>query len=396
MAKIPETGKVTIAQIAAEFQGPKDLAELSKKAPLNMSGTEQVGIDDFRGKILNGMQVSGGNQIYDQDGYRYHKFTSNGTLNVVASTTGVADEYLNIDCLIVAGGGSAGNGSGYKVFDYSGGGGAGGFITATVKGSTKSHSVVVGSGGSGLNDGHSGENSSASGFGSANGGGYGRGNGQTAGGSGSGGGNYYNAARPGGASTGGGHKGSDGIYNGTDNGTGGGGGAGGTGGNAANNNGAGGTGGPGKAWLDGVTYAGGGGGGRPGMAGAAGGSGGGGNGGNRDAKGSGGTNGLGGGAGMNGIKDSTEGNNGGSGVVIFRYKLMPNVTRSISAASIDAPVIEGPPYAELPDYDPSTHKPVAEQWVDPHQKEIGWTVVELTAEEKAAYAQATKAQGDEE
>ena len=66
---------------------------------------------------------------------------------------------------------------------------------------------------------------------------------------------------------------------------------------------------------------------------------------------------------------------------------MPGAARSISPVSIDAPVIEGPPYAEMPDYDPSTHKPVAEQWVDPHQKEIGWTVVELTDEEKAAYAE---------
>jgi len=389
MAKIPMAGPVTIAQIAAEFQGPEDLAELSKKAPLNMSGTEEVSVDDFRGKILNGMVVSGGNQTYDQGGYRYHKFTSNGTLTVDASDTGVADEYVNIECLLVSGGGGAGCTYSNSSAASSGGGGGGGIFEVTKKGTTGSFAVTVGAGGVGL--GKNGGASTIAGFGTVIGGGGGSNGSNPSNGSGFCGGGMHSqmSGTVAGGSAQGGYRGGSGIFNGFNNSdAGGGGGAGQAGGNGDSSDTSGGYGGNGKAAaFDGVTYCGGGGAAQTQKPPRNGGSGGGGNAGEWNAsEGTNGTNGLGGGAGTSGLQPANK--VGGSGVVIIRYKPMPNTTRSISPASVDARVIEGPPYAKMPEYDPSTHKPVAEQWVDPYQKEIGWTIVELTNEEMLAYAKA--------
>lgn len=79
-----------------------------------------------------------GGTTYTSGGYRYHKFTSNSTLNVVA---GGVVEYV-----IVGGGGGGGNSSGGNMFAGSGGG-AGGMVSGSVTVTSGSVAVVIGSGG---------------------------------------------------------------------------------------------------------------------------------------------------------------------------------------------------------------------------------------------------------
>ena len=269
-------------------------------------------------------------------GYKYHAFTSSGTLTVPAAKTGV-------DVLIVAGGG--GGGGRYN----SGGGGAGGMLEYTNQTFNGNHTVTVGSGGAGGahdNRGTQGGSSSISGpsgswttaVGGGGGGGWNNNGEGGDGGSGGGASGYQTGnTSQGNGTSGQGTSGGRGASYGA-------GGGGGktatgnpTGGGQNGTNTQGGDGGPGKQWLNGTTYAGGGGGSDYNTSGGqgVGGSGGGGTGGshgNGNINGAGtleatdgtaNTGGGGGGASGYGAANDTSpmaiGGNGGSGIVIFRY-----------------------------------------------------------------------------
>jgi hypothetical protein len=74
-----------------------------------------------------------GGSTYVSGGYKYHKFTSNGTFEIVSGES-------DIECVVIAGGGHGG-------YDRGGGGGAGGVITTTLLSQTSgSYPVVVGAG----------------------------------------------------------------------------------------------------------------------------------------------------------------------------------------------------------------------------------------------------------
>ena len=243
----------------------------------------------------------GGNITY-ANGYWVHTFTGSGTF--------YANEALTADVLVVSGGGGGG--------DVGGGGGAGGYqITSgmyVTKGATLP--AIIGSGGSAAGTGSNGSTSRFSvltaPLGGGGGGGY-----QTAGlagGSGGGGGSFNGAA--GGAGTSGqGNNGGAGSSNSlsAQRGAGGGGGGGSTGSSGVNN-GTGGAGGAGILW-NGAYYAGGGGG-EGFYTGGAGGVGGGGTGGINASAATAGTANTGGGGGGSQLYTG----NGGSGVVIVRYR----------------------------------------------------------------------------
>ena len=97
-----------------------------------------------------------GGTTYDSGGYRYHKFTANGTFTINSAPTG-----SKIEVLCVAGGGGAGKAT---TTSTSGAGGAGGllYMGPTVA-TAASYSVVVGAGGAAATatsaDGASGSNS---------------------------------------------------------------------------------------------------------------------------------------------------------------------------------------------------------------------------------------------
>jgi hypothetical protein len=173
--------------------------------------------------LTAGMAATGGNFVYDYDGWRIHTFTSNGTFNV--SSPGYAE------VLAVGGGGGGGGRSG-------GGGGGGGVVyygneqprigTEKHFPSTGNHSVtvgIIGGGGSGTGvPGNNGGNTTITGPGSfttitALGGGGGGADGQNTGSNGgSGGGGRYDAnggtaTQPGSATGGFGNPGGYGTSN---------------------------------------------------------------------------------------------------------------------------------------------------------------------------------------
>ena len=78
--------------------------------------------------------VASGGTEYTSGGYKYHKFTSSGTLTV---SSGGA-----LEALVIAGGGGGG-------YDIGGGGGAGGLLYSSLVVTTGSISVTVGAGGAG-------------------------------------------------------------------------------------------------------------------------------------------------------------------------------------------------------------------------------------------------------
>jgi len=273
-------------------------------------------------------QASGGTETIS-GGYKYHTFTSDGTLTVSGSG--------NVEYLIVGGGGGGGQSN------RSGGGGAGEAKTGTTTLSAQNYTITIGAGGA---EGIDGSSSSAFGLTSVGGGkgGYYTTDGGSGGSGGGGGPTSF-----GGTATAGNDGGDGGDAGGTNSnrGSGGGGGAGAAGGDGGvGANGAGGDGGAGIEWPTGSgTYYAGGGGGfgiYSGNSGGDGGAGGGGGGGGffDAAAGSGGSNG-----GQDGQDDTTGdgsggdggantggggggriGNNGssgtgGSGIVIVRYKI---------------------------------------------------------------------------
>ena len=77
-------------------------------------------------------EVTGGNDVYEKDGYRYHKFTQDGSLTV-------ANAPITVDYIIVGGGGGAGC--------IGAGGGAGEALTGSMKIEKGNHPVVIGEGG---------------------------------------------------------------------------------------------------------------------------------------------------------------------------------------------------------------------------------------------------------
>jgi hypothetical protein len=270
-----------------------------------------------------------GGVISFANGHWYHTFTGSGTF--------MPQEDLDVDALVIAGGGGGG-----RTDRPGGGGGAGGLLTfrsqKILKGATQ---VTVGSGGAAAPgnsaNGFSGSNSSFANLTSTIGGGWGSGLDRTIGGPGGSGGGlgHQSPTGTGGAGTSGqgfaGGGGYDGGYPGNSTGfaSGGGGGAGGSGGNGTVT--LPGNGGPGLSLSDyaGATftgvngfYAGGGGGAYQTFGGTlsvgSGGSGGGGGG----AFGSAGVanTGSGGVGGTGSNATSQPAGNGGSGIVIIRYK----------------------------------------------------------------------------
>ena len=253
-----------------------------------------------------------GGTITHDGGYTVHTFTSNGTFVPGVNTV--------VTYLIIAGGGGgggsvAGNGG-------QGGGGSGGYLNGTVAVSVQSYSIVVGIGGSkGLNTGTRGTNGSNSSFNNLNAMGGGGGGARNInshgldGGSGGGGGDF----------TGIGGTGYQGFIGGdslVSFGGAGGGGAGEIGGTTTTNNG--GNGGLGAInSINGtsIEYACGGGGGAY-TAGTSGTSFCGGNGGAVNADGASATNGTGSGGGGAGGNTAHYGGNGGTGIVIIRYKTL--------------------------------------------------------------------------
>lgn len=261
-----------------------------------------------------------GGTIFTSGGYRYHLFTSNGTLDFVAGG--------DIDYVVVAGGGG---GSSQNNGRSSGGGGAGGFLSGSISVTSGSIAVTVGAGGSGGTTGVDGNDSSLAASVVSDGGGRGGRYNAVHGGDGGSGGGGANTANPGSGVAGPPRQGYDGGTGGVTTAGGGGGAA-----EAGNTDGAG-YGGDGvnsaSAWAtvtstgDSGFYAGGGGGG-DGTGGAVkpGGDGGGGDGGGglygSIAAQSGTANtGGGGGGGSNQGGAAAGGASGGSGIVMIRYLL---------------------------------------------------------------------------
>ena len=300
--------------------------------------------------------------------YIVHTFRNSGTFTVTSPG--------EIEYLIVAGGGSGGVGSGGNA--GGGAGGGGGVITGTAFLTAQNYTITVGAGGAGLvnntantqsSGGNQGQNSSAFGL-TAIGGGRGRSaygtnttNASLGGGSGGGGSSDDRPTLRGDAVTGQGNIGAPGAAGGFGGGSGGGGagspGVSGTGGGSSSATHTAGPGGNGIASsISGsvVFYAGGGGGGHGvnGAGFALGGLGGGGRGGDPGAfqgsansrpgaENSGG--GSGGGSIRSGTGSSTE--NGGSGIVIIRYK---RKTGALSAPSValQATINQGTIHAHVP------------------------------------------------
>ena len=281
---------------------------------------------------------SGGRLQGKSTSYKVHTFTSTGN-STFQITAGSGD----VEYLIVAGGGGGGARIG-------GGGGAGGLLQGTVAkststGSSGSHTVTVGTGGAGGSSNNTGANGQGTNgvnsvfdtLTSIGGGGGGRyisppnnGDDGSDGGSGGGAGGIIGSGVTGGSATSGqGYAGGTGASGAS--GAGGGGGAGAVGGTATAGNAAG-AGGIGlQSSINGTaTYYAGGGGGSADDNNASGGSGGGGNGGagNSGASNYGGTIGTantgGGGGGQR--PDNVAGFDGGSGIVIIRYKTSSGIT----------------------------------------------------------------------
>jgi len=240
---------------------------------------------------VSGLQATGGTET-TSGGYKYHTFTSSGTLTV--SSAG------DVEYLIVAGGGGGGT------FQGGAGGGAGGMLSGTSALSVQTYTITVGGGGAVQQNG----NDSVAFGATAIGGGAGAGNlnSYTAGNDGGSGGGARVVQTPGQGTSGQGNDGGNGSNVPGAFGGGGGGGAGSVGGDATQASG--GNGGAGAEWPvgSGDYYAGGGGG-------------------RSDDTGTHGTGGLGGGgnAFQNGTANTGGGgggnNPGGSGIVIVRYQI---------------------------------------------------------------------------
>ena len=275
--------------------------------------------------------ATGGDSIATQGDYKVHTFTSSGTFTVSCAGNGCGSN--SVEYLVVAGGGGAGA-------DNGGGGGGGGFrtnypspATGGLSVSAQAYPITVGGGGGASNPGNRGSNSVFSSITSTGGGGSpscNQGNTNGPGGSGSGGAQHGHGGGSGNTPPVSPPQGNPGHPGSPNPGGGGGGGGAGQSGNAYSGQ-AGGPGGNGTTNSitgSGVTYAGGGGGGcgqnnnSNGGAAGSGGGGRGGGGGPGTGSGSGGEPGTAntGGGGGGGGQCPQQGGNGGSGIVVIRYK----------------------------------------------------------------------------
>lgn len=324
-------GYMTLTTVLQPNPAPITSLTLSGlNAPFQQFSTFTLyGIKDTTKTTGNSIKATGGNIVFDGT-YVYHVF--NSTDNFIPTSA------LNIDYLVVAGGGSGANSVGYS--ECSGGGGAGGYRTTvgTSGGGSSAESkisvspipylVTIGAGGAGKSTygaGNQGNNSAFHTVVSRAGGAAGADGGGSAGGSGGGAGTSGGVDRIAGLGTAG--QGYDGgpskavASPSNSNAGGGGGGAGGVG--VAGASGVAGNGGPGLTAFDGNIYAGGGGGNTFGSGGVqgSGGSGIGGAGISTSTSGNGGSGRVntGSGGGASGASGSVSGA-GASGVVIIRYK----------------------------------------------------------------------------
>ena len=127
------------------FFGHGDLSMTLKAGRLGIGTSEPRAALDVRGDVLiNGYQLtsmfpgfaSGGDDVYDFDGYRVHAFTSSGTLHIPSGD-------LKVDILLVGGGGGGGQ-------DNAGGGGAGGLVIRPgLRLQSTRYAITIGSGGIG-------------------------------------------------------------------------------------------------------------------------------------------------------------------------------------------------------------------------------------------------------
>lgn len=229
-----------------------------------------IGNKSINRAVSSKLNITGGTITTPGDGYRYHTFTSPGTLDLNSYGASVSIDYL----LVAGGGGSSGD---FSDGGGSGGSGAGGYLSGSAPLGVGSYPVVVGTGGIGGRNAptaydptgtyQAGQNGNNSTFNSltAVGGGKGAGAGPIgaagAGGSGGGGNRISSGAGAGEQYPGPAQQGFPGGAGGLPERGGGGGGAGGAGassGPGVSPQ----SGGPGLSWPgNGVTYAGGGGGG---------------------------------------------------------------------------------------------------------------------------------------
>lgn len=282
---------------------------------VNSGDTISIAVVNVDGAVSNNsvnktaQALPTGGSITTSGSYRYHTFTSSGTLSVPSGFSASADY------MVVAGGGGGGG-------TYGGGGGAGGVVSSSLTLSSGSYSASIGAGGSGgstNNNGVNGSNSSFTGATTAIGGGGG-GEDDTNANSGGSGGGGSDGSNGGSGTSGQGNSGGR-----ADDGYGGAGGGGATqAGSPTSNLGGNKKGGDGLNWQSlGTFYGGGGGGGyrddggRGTQPGGVGGAGGGGNGStSNNGNGTSGTTNTGGGGG-----GGWNGGSGGSGLVIVRYAL---------------------------------------------------------------------------
>lgn len=96
------------------------------------------------GRIIGAKDAITGGIISSAGGYRIHTFNDVGTTNFNMSMLPSA---MNVEYLIIAGGGAGGSGGSYPSLGWRNGGGAGGYRTGTISSSPSNYPVVVGFGG---------------------------------------------------------------------------------------------------------------------------------------------------------------------------------------------------------------------------------------------------------
>lgn len=132
MAGLPSTGPISFRDVNEELlRSPTATLSLNDADVRNLFErlTGAISLADGRGKKF--LLVTGG-VVFDEGGFRYHRFNTSGTLTVQGSG--------EFDYLIVAGGGAGGQRSG-------GGGGAGGVLNGTKTVTTGTYNIIIGAGG---------------------------------------------------------------------------------------------------------------------------------------------------------------------------------------------------------------------------------------------------------
>jgi hypothetical protein len=131
---LPSTIKVEVKILSGEFFGLELFTFIDPNVAFTITGGTET--------VVNG--------------YKYHTFTGNGTLNVTASSP------KSVEVLLVGGGGAGGGKLDLTL--RGGGGGGGGVIQQTLNLTTNNYTIAVGNGGSGQNTngiGNTGQNTTA-------------------------------------------------------------------------------------------------------------------------------------------------------------------------------------------------------------------------------------------